>query len=181
MRRCLLVLGALGLMACDSPGSKPGFVVLPGMVYSVPYDSYDTHPEIGKILRGPPEGTVALGAEPFTYGPGPEEAKRAAAELTSPVTGPLAGRDLARAQKIYGTFCSVCHGTGGEGDGPIIGKFPNPPSLLADKARGLPEGQMFHIVTLGQGLMPGHGGQIRAPDRWLAIAYVRRLQEGGAP
>ena len=86
---------------------------------------------------------------------------------------------MQRGRKVYETICIVCHGPQGQGDGPIIGRFPNPPSLQADRARALPDGQVFHIVTRGQGIMPSHGAQVLPDDRWRVILYLRQIQ--GAP
>jgi mono/diheme cytochrome c family protein len=87
---------------------------------------------------------------------------------------------LARGKHVYQTFCAVCHGAEGRGDGPIIGRFPNPPSLLAERARTLPDGELFHILSRGQGIMAPYAVQVRAADRWRVIHYVRELQ-GAAP
>jgi mono/diheme cytochrome c family protein len=47
---------------------------------------------------------------------------------------------------------------------------------LAEHARGLADGQIFHIVTHGQGLMPAHGSQVAQEDRWKIVHYIRSLQ-----
>ena len=43
------------------------------------------------------------------------------------------------------------------------------------------DGQMFKVVTHGQGLMSGYGYNIPVNDRWAIIAYVRALQEARKP
>ena len=70
--------------------------------------------------------------ETFAYGTGEEEAKRAGRELRNPLEG--TPQEIERGKHVFEIFCKVCHGAGGVGDGPIIGRFPNPPNLLADKA-----------------------------------------------
>ena len=106
------------------------------------------------------------------FTPGAEEAKRAGAELQMPIDATDAS--LTRGKVLFDSFCSVCHGDGGEGDGPIIGRYPNPPSLLANHAKGLPDGQLWHIITHGQGIMPPYKYQVRPEDRWKLIQYVRQ-------
>ena len=59
--------------------------------------------------------------------------------------------------------------------------FPPPPSLLADQAVRLADGQIFHIVTYGQKNMPSYAAQVPLDDRWRVIAYVRSLQGGSQP
>lgn len=177
MRRFACVV-AIALCACEAQGNRTGWIVLPGMTYSVPYDSYSRNPVTGPTLRLPPEGTVPYGATPFTYGVDKHEAARAGAELTNPYTS---REDLARGKDVFGVFCLVCHGPAGEGDGPIIPRFPNPASLTAPHAKSLPDGQLYHIIYHGQGLMPGYAVQIRHEDRWRAVTYVRSLQNPPPP
>lgn len=175
----LTVLAALG-PGCRAQGEKPGFVVLPGMQHSVPYDSYDPNPvtRTGQTLLLPPEGTVPLSGGAFPYGPGPLDAARAGRDLVSPLEPTPA--NLARGKQVFENVCAVCHGAGGQGDGPIIGRFPNPPSLTALRARALPDGHIVHIITRGQGIMPAHAAQVLPDDRWRAVLYLRQLQAGTA-
>lgn len=170
----------LVLAGCAADGDRPGFVVLPGMVTSVPFDAYDPNPlqGSGQTLRLPPEGTIPMNFAPFPYGSGPEEARRAGQSLANPLAS--SAENLARGKAVFESKCVVCHGANGEGDGPIIGRFPNPPSLLAPHARGLADGQLFHIVTMGQGIMPSHAVQVLPDDRWRAILHVRALQNAAA-
>ena len=84
---------------------------------------------------------------------------------------------LERGKTHFETYCIVCHGRYGSGDGPVISKgFPAPPSLLAAQARGYPLGRLFHIETVGQNVMPGYATQLRPDDRWAVVYYVRALQ-----
>lgn len=177
MRRAVLCLApVLALPACRAQGEKPGFVVMPGMQDSVPYDAYDRNPvtRTGTTLLVPPEGTVPLAGAAFAYGPGPEEAERAGRELTSPLEATPA--NLARGKQVFESVCAVCHGPAGQGDGPIIGRFPNPPSLTAARAKGYPDGRIVHVISRGQGIMPSHAAQVMPEDRWRVVLYVRQLQ-----
>jgi mono/diheme cytochrome c family protein len=182
VRRTALLFGAVALVlpGCRARGEKPGFVVMPGMHFSVPYDAYDPNPATrgGQTLLLPPEGTVPLDGGVFPYGPGPEEAARAGRELANPLEPTPA--NLARGRRVFENVCAVCHGSGGAGDGPIIGRFPNPPSLTAARARGLADGRIVHVIARGQGLMPPHAAQVLPEDRWRVVLYLRELQGGGA-
>jgi len=177
MRGAVLFVGlALALLACRAQGDKPGFVVMPGMQYSVPYDAYDPNPltRNGETLQLPPEGTVPLANAAFQYGPGTEEAERAGRELASPLEATPA--NLARGKQVFENVCIVCHGPAGQGDGPIIGRFPNPPSLTAARAKGYPDGRIVHVIARGQGIMPSHAAQVLPEDRWRVVLYLRALQ-----
>jgi mono/diheme cytochrome c family protein len=146
------------------------------MAITIPFDPYDPNPvtQNGATLLTPPEGTVPVGGFRFAYGSSREEATRAGIELFNPFE---ADRDvLKRGKQVFDTFCIVCHGPEGHGDGPIIGRFPNPPSLLADRARNLLDGTLFHIIARGQGIMAPYAAQVRPNDRWRVILYIRSLQ-----
>jgi mono/diheme cytochrome c family protein len=168
------------LWGCRAQGEKPGFVVLPGMYQSVPYDAYDPNPvtRTGQTLLPPPDGTVPRAGGAFPYGSGPPEAERAGRDLVSPIEPSPA--NLARGKQVFENVCAVCHGVGGQGDGPIIGRFPNPPILTAPHARSLPDGRIFHIIARGQGIMPAHAAQVVPDDRWRVVLYLRQLQAGSA-
>lgn len=177
--RAAVLLAVVTLAGCSAEGDRPGMTFLPDMVDSAVVHAYDPSKVTrnGASLLLPPEGTVEVERLPFAYGPGPEEARRAGLELHNPfVASP---ETLARGKQVYDTICTVCHGPKGEGDGPIIGRFPNPPSFLAAHARALPDGQIVHIVSRGQGIMPSHAAQVLLEDRWRVVLYLRRLQ--GAP
>ncbi|HKZ31683.1 MAG TPA: cytochrome c [Vicinamibacteria bacterium] len=176
-------LGLALLVGCRGSADRRNRVLFPDMFESLSYKAYDPNPVLarGQTLQLPPEGSVSMEQAAFPYGPGAEEALRAGRELRSPIE-PTAAH-LKRGRKVYETVCIVCHGPQGQGDGPIIGRFPNPPSLLADRARRLLDGQVFHIISRGQGIMPSHAAQVLPDDRWRAILYLRQLQgaAGGAP
>ena len=177
-RRHLLVAGSLllGLLGCGADRDKPGFRVFPDMADSTPYNYYDAHPSLPNNMAAqlPPVGTVPVSGGRFLYGPEVEEAERAGRELVNPLTADA--ETLARGAREFGNKCQVCHGPEGAGDGPIIGRFPNPPNLTANRARDLPDGRLYHIMTHGQGIMPSHGAQVLPMDRWRLVLHVRELQ-----
>lgn len=169
----VVLLGALLSAGCSAEGERRGRAYMPEMFEAVPVESYAPL-EGTEARRLPPEGTVPASGGPFPYGTGPEEARRAGAELVNPLEPTEA--EAARGKKVYETVCIVCHGAGGQGDGPIVGRFPNPPSLTAPRAVALPDGQIVHIVARGQGLMPSHAAQVLPLDRWRVALYLRTLQ-----
>ena len=135
----------------------------------------------GRTLQVPPPGSIARGMLPLHYAATPEDAARAGAELSSPFQ-PDDPAAVARGASVYATFCQVCHGAGGLGDGPVTTRgFPPPLSLLADHARQIRYGQIFHILTYGQKNMPSYAAQIPREDRWKVILRVRQLQRAMLP
>jgi mono/diheme cytochrome c family protein len=164
---------------------RPNYDFLPEaqMTYSPAYDSFSPNPNFpdGLTLRSPPNGTIARGHMPFHYEPTPQDALRAGEELRNPFTQ----NDTLRQQRgsvVFSNFCQVCHGPIGEGNGPItLRGFPLPASLLAERAVKMKDGQMFHVLTYGQGRMPPFAAQLSREDRWSVILYVRMLQGPYAP
>jgi mono/diheme cytochrome c family protein len=179
-RRCLLALALAlapaALAGCDDDPTLTNFEYMPDMVSSVAYDSFAPNPNTrdGRTLMAPPAGTVPRGYAPLHFGPGPAEAARAGRELTNPI--PDAPLVRQRGEVAFRRWCLPCHGAEGLGDGLVAKRFPRPPSLTAEHARKLPDGQIFHIVSFGQGVMPSYAQQIVQEDRWKIVRHVRQLQ-----
>jgi mono/diheme cytochrome c family protein len=182
----VLVVGiAVAGWAIDRNLSQPNFesIVEGQMGRSPAYDSFAPNPNFpdGSTMRQPPAGTVIRGQRPLHYQATPEDALRAGLELRNPFDDSDTKREL-RGRTAYENFCRVCHGPLGLGAGPVTqGGFPPPPSLLTDRALRMPDGQMFHILTYGQGNMPSTAAQLSEEDRWSAILHVRYLQKLQAP
>lgn len=186
MRRTVLnallltvLTGSLGVsLMLRSDPVRPNRRVPTNMADSVAYDSFAPNAvfEDGKTLQAPARGSIARGFLPLHYQAGPEDAARAGKELSSPFAVDPAAH-LERGAAIYQSFCLVCHGAGGLGDGPVTRRgVPPPPSLLAENATRLSDGHMFHILTYGQNNMASYAAQISRDDRWRVILYVRSLQ-----
>lgn len=180
--RALLVLSCVlssGAAGCWAGPNKTPLEYLPNMTHSVAYDSFAHNPVFAdhKTLRRPADGSVARGLLPFPYGPGAEEAERAGRELDNPLSADPAV--LARGKHLYESFCWVCHGTTGQGDGPIIDPFPLPPAYNSTGVRDYPQGRIFHVITRGSGRMPSYAAQIAPNDRWYIARYVATLQQLG--
>ncbi len=132
-----------------------------------------------RVDRNPVEGTVHRDYMPVSLpdrGNTIEDAKAVGETLVSPV--PLTMESLARGRERYDVFCIACHGQRGEGDGSVTGpnRFPAPPSLHTDEARGYTDGAMFYILTRGVGKMPPYADKLSPEDRWKVVQYVRAMQ-----
>lgn len=150
----------------------------PEMVFSVPYNSFAINPNFsdGKTLQQPPENSIARGFMPMHYSANESGALKAASELDNPFLDGSPDVKL-RGAYIYQDFCLPCHGPKGEGDGAIsLRGYPPPPSLGSEKSTTMNDGQMFHILSYGQGNMPDYSSQISRSDRWKVITHVRELQ-----
>lgn len=150
---------------------KPNVIYMPDMVYS---PAIKAQKEGG--MRMPVEGTISRDFVPYPFAQDPEAAGK---ELRNPLKYTRA--NLERGQHIYNNNCIVCHGRLGLGDGSIIPKFPRPPSLQSDKVRNWPDGNIYHVISMGQNLMSSYASQISPGDRWAVILYIRALQRSQHP
>jgi len=162
----------------SSDPTKPNFEFLPQMAHSPRYNAFAPNPNFGdgSTLQHPEPGTIARGSMPLHYAATPQDALRAGEELKSPLDASNV-RARERGAFVFSNFCVVCHGSGGGGNGPVAQRgYPPPPSLLAEHAVKMKDGQLFHVLTYGQNNMPSYASQLSREDRWNAILYVRSMQ-----
>src|SRR5262245_41573654 len=172
-----LMLVVLVSSGCGARSEQRGYEYMPDMVRDPAYKAFAPNPVTrdGVTMQRPVIGTIARDYQPFHYGPGEEEAIRAGIELQNPYR---AAERIQEGKALYETYCSVCHGEGGKGDGPIAEKIPRPPSFKSDRLLQFQPGRFFHVITLGTKKMPSYAAQLSELERWKVITYVRTsLQE----
>jgi hypothetical protein len=130
----------------------------------------------GRASRPPIEGTVARGSH-FLDTP----------ENTGLVTGTtnfipnnpfkVTPQLMARGQQRFQIYCAPCHSPLGDGNG-ITKSFGMAvvANLHDPRIVGLPDGELFYVITHGRNLMGPYESQIPVEDRWAIVAYVRALQ-----
>jgi mono/diheme cytochrome c family protein len=191
---------AAGILAVALSGclhEEPTWVYMPDMVYNPALKAQS----VGS-MRAPVEGTIPRDYVPYPYAningqapvPGSAEAKKKAAlgivpsssdagypgnAIKNPLRPTMAV--LKRGETVFNTYCIVCHGPHGQGDGFIVPRYPRPPSLQSDKIRKWPDGNIYHVITVGQNVMPSYASQITPGDRWAVIHYVRALERAEHP
>jgi mono/diheme cytochrome c family protein len=180
LRAALAVfVAAMSLCGCSHRKTKPAFEYMANMAYSATIKAQNEdpmHPGMS-AMRPPVPGTVPRGFTPYRYAAA--DSLLAQRDLVNPL--PRTAEVLGRGQRVFMTYCVVCHGPEGDGQGYIVPKFPKPPSLLSEKVTGWPDGRIFHLVTRGGTLMPSYASQILPEDRWAVILYVRALQRAAHP
>jgi len=169
----------LAFAGCSHRKSQPAFEYMANMAYSPSVKAQNEDPlHPGMSAMHPPvPGTVPRGFTPYRYAV--EDSLIAQRELVNPL--PRTAEVLGRGQRVFMTYCVVCHGPKGNGEGYIVPKFPMPPSLLSPKVSGWADGRIFHVITRGQNLMPSYASQILPEDRWAVIHYVRALERAANP
>lgn len=166
----------LALVSCDRTRSSTGWDYMPDMYYSNAYESYtpNTNFEDELTMRVPVKGTVSREMVPFTWEKSDEGRVAAGESLFNPLEATLENLDEGRAG--YEVFCLSCHGTKGDGQGYLFtsNRYPYPPAnLVTDKVKALSDGEIYHSITVGYGIMGAHGSMIGPDERWKIMLHIR--------
>ena len=164
--------------SCDRDRNTTGWEYFDDMAHSPAYESYTPNPNFadGKTMRNPVEGTIPIGYEPYLYEKTDEDRMKAGLALGNPLKP--TEQNIARGKEVFTIFCINCHGDKGDGQGYLFTskKYPyQPGNLLSAKVRNNPEGEIFHVVTVGFGIMAPHGYMIRPEDRWKVTMYIKNV------
>ncbi len=90
---------------------------------------------------------------------------------------------LESAERIYSgkagrSNCAICHGSTGNGKGPLSSLYKPPPRnfACAQTVNGIPDGQLFWIVKYGSPgtSMPPHP-ELNDEQLWHIVSYLRQL------
>jgi mono/diheme cytochrome c family protein len=172
----LAVVVSFAIIGCNGGKNQPNIEIVQNMMDQENIKSQDWDPRDGdKVqMRMPPAGTVPRGFTPYPYPNDPE----AAAKMVNPLASDTSVETMEKGKKYFNIYCSVCHGFEGKGDGTVSVKMPvKPPPLISDKVKDYKDGRIFHIMTVGQGVMGNYATQITDPkNRWAVVNYVRSLQ-----
>ena len=174
-----VIVFVLLLTSCDRTNNNPGYDFSPDMFYSRAYETFseDTDFRDGMTMREPVEGTVPRGIVPYPYAKTDSDRLLAGKELMNPLKADSA--NLVRGKEAFSIFCSQCHGPKADGKGFLFtsGLYAfKPATLVNEKMKTAPDGEIYHVITVGQGVMQAHGSIIRPEDRWKIVLYVRQLQ-----
>ena len=183
MKSRITILTAIALVAvlsCDRTRSSTGWDYMPDMYYSLAYESYTPNPnfEDNLTMRTPVEGTVPREMIPFAWEKTDEDRIAAGEALTNPWE--VSPENLEEGKASYDIYCLSCHGSSGDGMGHLYtsDRYPYPPANFLDEpVKALADGEIYHSITVGYGIMGAHGGMIRPEDRWKIILHIRNLQQ----
>jgi hypothetical protein len=172
-----IIAMVLLLGSCESDRNHPGWTFFPDMEESQAYETWSENPYLpgGKTMVGPVEGTVATHEHAYHFVKTPEDELRAAS-----LTNPLADEfNPEYALILYNRYCLICHGQEGTGQGSLFtsGKYPIPPANFhLERALNKTDGQLFHNIRAGYGVMGPHGFMMSVDDSWQLVNYIRHLQ-----
>ena len=164
------------LASCDYNRRTTGWDYAGDMVVSEAYESYTTNPNFadGKTMQPPVKGTIPRDMMPYAYEQTDEDRALAASTLENPIE--LTTVNLVRGKEQYNIYCALCHGEKGDGQGSLYTskKYTYPPgNLLSEKMMANPEADIYHVVTVGWGIMGEHGSMITPEDRWKIAMYIK--------
>ena len=174
----LVILSTLALLVSCTDHSKPNIELIQDMMESpaIKPQEYDATSPNNSGMRVPPEGTQPQGFVPYAYAtdfPG-------SAANKNPFAGKFDEETLKVGIKFYTIQCTLCHGVQGEGgEHNSIGEKMalKPPALTSDKIKGWTDGQIYHVITMGQGMMGPYAAHIPEKYRWQVVNYIRQLQK----
>jgi len=94
------------------------------------------------------------------------------------INNPLKGNAIATAagKKTYTTYCVVCHGTKGKGDGiAAAGLQKQPADHTSAKVQNQTDGELFWKMSEGHSPMPPYKASLSETQRWQLVNYIRTL------
>lgn len=167
----------IALPSCKD-SSKPNVELIQDMMESptIKPQEYDEESPNHSGMRVPPEGTQPVGFVPYRYA----KDFAASANNVNPLAGDFSEDSLKVGLKFYETNCTVCHGDKGQGGEkmPVGEKMAlKPPALTSEKITKWTDGQIYHVITMGQGVMGPYASHIPQKYRWQVVNYVRHLQK----
>lgn len=120
------------------------------------------------------------GSVPYYYDDTEEDRTRAMTEIIENPY-PITTQGLAEGEKLYTTFCAICHGDKGDGAGYLVrddgGVYPVQPAILInDEFTAASNGRLYHAIVYGRNLMGGYADKVGYEERWQIIHYMRSLQ-----
>ncbi len=177
----ILILPFILFCSCDRHRNMPGYDFMPDMIYSQAYEAYTENPVFhdSSTQQVPVYGTMPQGMVAFRWEVLPENRLLAGQTLLS--REQMAMKHVFEGKKLFTTFCANCHGESGKGDGFLItsGKLPvKAGDLTQDRLVQASRGELFHVVTVGYGLMGSYGAILSERDRWKIIEYVKVKIQG---
>lgn len=176
----LFGLGGAVVAACVVAGLSMYWViklypVLPPMSHMerqprLDAQSADSFFKDGRGMRPAPVGSVSRAHLPYLIKT-PEEAAR----LANPV--PRTAETMAQGRGLYTIYCRVCHGSLGDGRPTLSSAYgAKPADLRTKRIAQMPDGTIFHAITVGKNAMPSYAYELSPDERWAVIHYLRALE-----
>jgi len=85
---------------------------------------------------------------------------------------------LAQGKKLFEIYCMPCHGADGTTNGMPVADLlePRPADLQSEAVVALTEGELFHRIVEGFGIMPSYKKDLSDREAWSVTEYIMKLQ-----
>jgi mono/diheme cytochrome c family protein len=94
---------------------------------------------------------------------------------------PSSPESVANGAKLYGRYCTACHGKEGRGDGAGGAKLDPKPSNLTDAEwkHGSTDADIFSVIHDGvkDTGMKSYGSRLTEHELWDVVNYIRTLKQ----
>jgi mono/diheme cytochrome c family protein len=186
LRAHAIIISAIGLALLNSCGDGEkqhrGIELMPDMFVHPGYkrqngievhadQSSDGKEQQWPVVMPPVPGTVSRAGPTYQIAPGDFVSARKLVNPLAPTS-----EVLRQGQYAFNVYCVVCHGRDGNAANGYVAKFFSAiPSLTNTHVAGMPDGEIYHIITVGRSRMPSYAAQLRSEQRWAVIDYLRVL------
>ena len=167
----------------DRPGGPPmkfssvallglAFLAASGCSGSWPSEM-DRQPSVPALAepRPAPEGAIPVGGVEHL------ESRDDDQDAANPIAKDV--QATAHGEQLFATYCAVCHGDDGHGNGRLSKVFPPAPDLRYLTVCNRSDGFIYGTITAGGRAMPSQREGLTSRDRWSLVDYVRKIQSGG--
>ncbi len=162
--------------SCTRNNNIPGYEFAGDMSKSVAYETYSESSlfDENKSALEPVKGTIPREMVPYEYENTNEGLKKAGIEFKNPLK--VSDENIKRGKYVFDIFCLNCHGENGDGNGFLFTseKYAiQPTSLINEKTKSRPDGEIYHVISVGGAAMGSYASQIKPTDRWKIIQFIR--------
>ena len=117
--------------------------------------------------RLPPEESMATDGERLLN-------RRQARAIPNPLTESAAV--IAEGAALYETYCALCHGGDGRGNGQLASFYGRMPNLTMPYVLNYPDGFVYSIIREGGRNMPRFADALSVDERWALVHYLGTLE-----
>lgn len=93
---------------------------------------------------------------------------------------PVAGQEEAikEGKKLFATYCAICHGDKGKGDGAAgVALNPKPGNFTTATFASQSDGAIFWKMTTGRTPMASYETSLSEEQRWQLVSFIRTLKK----
>ncbi|MFN2226770.1 MAG: c-type cytochrome [Anaerolineae bacterium] len=165
-RRLFIILGVLAVAACLLLMVTYDIIAIDWISFMEDQPAVDYQDPPRRLA---PEESVPLSRPVYLDVP---------SDLANPV--PADAVSLQRGGLLFSFHCTPCHGTAGQGDGPVVEFWQegrrHPANLTEARFREYPDAILYNIITQGLGGMPPLRENMTERQYWDVINFVHTLQ-----